>query len=147
MQPPGKEQGMTRISSSQKEKRDLEMLRKFRGGMKPAELAACYGLGVNTVRTILSKVGGRGRTKNEDECSQEAQRFHCAISRFRRIREGDIVRMYHTVHEADGMRNNGVMTGVVIYKDGKILTVKGDHYAESFQMFDLATKLKEHIPC
>lgn len=147
MQPPGKEQGMTRISSSQKEKRDLEMLRKFREGMKPAELAACYGLGENTVRTILSKVRGSGRTKNENECMQEAQRFHRAITRFRKIREGDVIRMYHTVYEADGMRNNGVMTGTVIYKDAKIITVQGDHYAESFQMFDLATKLKEHIPC
>lgn len=112
MQPPGKEQGMTRISSSQKEKRDLEI-----------------------------------RTKNENECLHEAQRFQRAKTRFRKIREGDVVRMHHTVYEADGLRDTVVMTGIVIYKDAKIITVQGDHYAESFQLFDLATKLKEHIPC
>lgn len=92
----------------------------------------------------------RGRKR---ECEEMDERFKDAydivgiIQRFRSIRVGDIVRMRHTTYETNGQKRRALFTGTVIYKDGKIITVQGDNYAESFQLFDLIDGLSEHIPC
>ena len=92
----------------------------------------------------------RGRPR---ECEEMAERFRDAydiqgiIQRYRGIRVGDIVQMRHTTYEVKGQRHRVPFTSTVIYKDAKIITVQGDHYAEAYQLFDLIGELLEHIPC
>ena len=77
---------------------------------------------------------------------EDAEEKKKELDRIRKIRVGDVVKVWHDTVDAMGCKCTKELTGEVISKNKSIVTVQGEHYTESFSFFDLESKMVEHIP-
>lgn len=125
--------------------RNKEMLHKYKKGRPADKIAKEYGLSEHTVLDIIYKTNTYKKLSFKDPLLDAAMEVQNAIAGFENIRIGDVLRVWHDL-DTTTIKSRTVFTGTVIYKDDRIVSVKGDHYTESFQLFDLISGLVEHIP-
>ncbi len=126
-------------------KRNKEISRKYEKGKPADEIAKEYGLSEHTVLDIIYTINAHKKLPFKDSLLDAAMEVQNAIAGFENIKTGDILRVWHDL-DTTTIKGHVVFTGTVIYKDDRIVSVKGDHYTESFQLFDLISGLVEHIP-
>lgn len=126
--------------------RNKEIYRRYLAGDSVESIASFFLLKPSFVRSVISEQKYRNRATREEMALESAFNLKKAIKKFQNIRMGDILQITHEVYDDRFLKADGLFTGTVIYKDNKIITVQGDHYAESFQLFDLIGNLQAHIP-
>lgn len=122
--------------------RNKAILQKYKKGKPANEIAKEYGLSRHTVLDIIHRTNNYKTFK--DALLDAATEVQNAIAGFESIKIGDVLRVWHDL-DTTTIKSRTVFTGTVIYKDGMIVSIKGDNYTESFQLFDLITALVEHI--
>lgn len=126
--------------------RNQQIFKKYEDGVSIGSLASEYGLAEKTIEHILAKIRQRSQDFGKDRLMDDADESAREVDRCRKIRVGDVVKVRHRSIDACGYKRINILTGPVIYRDGKMITVQGDHYAESFCLVDLVSDLVEHIP-
>lgn len=126
--------------------RNKEIYRRYLAGDSLESIASFFLLKPSFVRSVISEQKYRNRATRQEMVLESAFGLKKDLAKFRSIRIGDILQISHEVYNDGGLKANGLLTGTVIYKDNKIVTVQGDYYKESFQLFDLISKLQTHIP-
>lgn len=131
------------IRSKTKE-RNKEILERYNAGESVDNMASEYGLSDKTITYIVSKA--KEREFNRDERLDDDAKTKRLLSRLRKIRIGDVLRIKHNSFKENGTRSQNVFVGTVVYKNNHLITVRGDYYTESFQLIDLIDMLVDHIP-
>ncbi len=130
-----------------KSERNRQIYEKHEKGVSVVSLSAEYGISEKTVEDIINKTRQRSREGfREDKLMEDAEGKKKELDRIRKIRVGDVVKVRHNTVDAMGYKCAKVLAGAVIYKDDTIVAVQGEHYRESFSVFDLASDLIEYIP-
>lgn len=129
---------------SKTKERNKEILERYNAGEAIDNLASEYGLSDKTITYIVSKA--KEREFNRDERLDDDAKTKRLLSRLRKIRIGDVLRIKHNSFKENGTRSQNVFVGTVVYKNNHFITVRGDYYTESFQLIDLIDMLVDHIP-
>lgn len=126
--------------------RNKQIYKKYEDGASIGSLSSEYGLAEKTIEHIVAKIRQRSQDFGKDKLLDDAEKKQQAVDQLRKIRVGDVVKVRHRSIDACGYKRINILTGPVIYRDGNMITVQGDHYAESFCMVDLVSDLVGHIP-
>ena len=126
--------------------RNEQIYKKYEDGVSIGSLASEYGVAEKTIEHIIAKIRQRSQDFGKDRLMDDADESARKVDQCRKIRVGDVVKVRHHSIDACGYKRINILTGPVIYRDGKMITVQGDYYAESFSMVDLVSGLVEHIP-
>lgn len=126
--------------------RNREIFERYEDGTSAGELSSEYGLSEKTIVHIVSVTKQRSKDFGEDKLLTDADDNKRALDEIRKIQDGDIVKVRHDTIDAEGRKCQKIFTGTVIYTDNMMITVRGEHYAESFNLVDLTQELVEHIP-
>ncbi len=126
--------------------RNQEIFKKYEDGTTIEVLSSEYTLSEKTITYIISRTGQRFKDFEKDKLMDDIDEKERELDQMRKIQIGDLVKVRHKTIDAAGCKCTKILTGTVIHKNKKMITVRGVHYAESFSFFDLTSDLVEHIP-
>lgn len=126
--------------------RNQQIYRKFNEGASIRSLSSEYGISERTIEDIINRTRRKQQDSVKDRLMQDVEEKKKELDQIRKIQVGDVVKVWHDTVDAMGNKCTDVLTGEVICKNKILIAVQGEHYTESFSVFDLASNLVEHIP-
>ena len=126
--------------------RKQQICRKYNEGASIRSLSSEYGISERTIEDIINRTRRKQQDSVKDRLMQDAEGKKKELDQIRKIQVGDVVKVWHDTVDAMGNKCTDVLTGEVICKNKTLIAVQGEHYTESFSVFDLASNLVEHIP-